>query len=117
MSTETEPAPYMTIYHLTDACARCIAYRVVGHVLEQLGADGGDLEAALQRVVADQAAADGAWEATLAEWDRQGEETAEEFAAWQASVKDLPSAERQAASQRRLRERTGRFVWPPLDPT
>ncbi len=52
MSTQTEPAPYMSIYHLTDARARCIAYRVVRHVLEQLRTADGDLEAALEHVAA-----------------------------------------------------------------
>src|SRR5258708_4093106 len=72
MSTEAEPTPYTTIYHLTDARARCIAYRVVRHVLEQLRVAGGDLDAALERAAADQEAADGAWEATLAGADRPG---------------------------------------------
>ena len=74
MSSQTDQGPYITIYHLTDARARSIAYRVVGHVLELMRTTGGDLEVALERVAADQEAADRALEGTLAEWDRQHEE-------------------------------------------
>src|SRR5258708_38983402 len=106
MSTEAEPTPYTTIYHVTDARARCIAYRVVRQVLEQMRTAGGDLEAALERAAADQEAADGAWEATLAEWDRQRQEGAEEFAAWRASIKDRPLGKHLAALNRQSRGAT-----------
>jgi len=118
MSTQTEPVSRLNTYHLTDARARCIAYRVVGEVLEQLQAVGGDVEAILVRLAAGQEAADQAWERALAAWRQQVEEDARDHEAWTASIDGLSTGDLHAAWERRRREQSAswRFAWPPLDP-
>jgi uncharacterized NAD(P)/FAD-binding protein YdhS len=119
MNVEPEPARMMTIYHLTDARARCIAHRVVRQVLEEVLSAGGDTDAILDRLSAGQRAADQSWEDALEEWERQCNEDADAFSAWKAAAERLSLGERQDALERWRRERAGsrRFQWPPLGAT